>query len=141
MNEIEKLKNILVKEGVSITKPRLAVFKTLQKSDEPLRTAEIARRTPSIDRASVYRTLELFSRLGITVTVVRGWTPHTELAEPFKDHHHHIVCSQCNQSKNIESDTLEDVLSLIASRNGFTLDQHTVELSGLCRDCQQKITN
>lgn len=136
MSEIEKFKTILADKGASVTKPRLAIFQTLHAADEPLKAGEIARRTPSVDRASVYRTLELFSALGITTTIIRGWTPLTELTEPFKAHHHHIVCTQCGVSNTIESDTLEDILQLIASRQGFVLDEHTVELSGLCKDCR-----
>lgn len=127
---------ILKDSGVSVTSARRAIFHTLLETDEPLKNGEIARRTPSVDRASVYRTLELFSKLGITETVMRGWTPFTELAEPFKAHHHHIVCEQCGRVVEIENDTLEDVLSLVASRYEFNLKKHTVELSGLCKDCK-----
>lgn len=135
MDHTHKLTELLAEKGASVTKARLAVFAALQAADEPLKTGEIARRTPSIDRASVYRTLELFATLGITTTIVRGWTPHTELAEPFRPHHHHIVCEQCGRAESINNETLEDVLSLIATRHNFTLAGHTVELSGLCQNC------
>lgn len=135
MTELSKFTSILSENNVSTTKPRLAIFKTLLAANEPLKNGEIARRTPAVDRASVYRALELFATLGITNTVVRGWTPHTELAEPFRAHHHHITCSQCGASESIEDETLEDVLSLIASRRGYTLSEHNVELTGICKQC------
>lgn len=128
--------SILKENSVSVTSARRAIFQTLLDSDEPLKNGEVARRTPTVDRASVYRTLELFSKLGVTTTIVRGWTPFTELAEPFKAHHHHITCEQCGKIVEIENSTLEDVLSLIASRYDFTLTSHTVELAGLCIDCR-----
>lgn len=127
---------ILKDNSVSVTTTRRAIFQTLLSTDTPLKNGEIARRTPSVDRASVYRTLELFSKLGITETIIRGWTPFTELAEPFKAHHHHITCEQCGRIVEIENNTLEDVLALIAGRHSFTLSKHTVELSGVCADCQ-----
>ncbi len=133
----DKFAQILKKNNVSLTTTRKAIFATLLRSEKPLKKGEIARLTPSVDRASVYRTLELFSRLGITTTIVRGWTPFTELAEPFKAHHHHITCDQCGMIVEIENDTLEDVLSLIAGRHNFTLTKHTVELSGLCDQCRR----
>lgn len=138
MSEVEKLKTILTEKGASITKPRLAVFQTLQELDQPAKTGEIAKRTPSIDRTSVYRTLELFAQLGITTTIIRGWTPLTELAEPFKAHHHHIMCKTCGAHESIESETLEDILQVVAGRHGYTLKQHTVELTGQCAACQTK---
>lgn len=128
--------SILRAAGQSVTKPRQSVFDTLAATDEPLKNGEIAKRTPGIDRASVYRTLELFARLGITTTTIRGWTPFTELAEPFRPHHHHMICEQCGRVEEIASDTLEDVLALVANRHEFTLRSHTVELAGLCKKCR-----
>ena len=132
---------ILRAAGQSNTRPRRAVFDTLAHADEPLKNGEIAKRTPSVDRASVYRTLELFTKLGVTTTTIRGWTPFTELAEPFKPHHHHMICEVCGRAEEIASDTLEDVLALIATRHTFTLKSHTVELSGVCGQCHTRDTS
>lgn len=128
--------SILRDAGQSITKPRRAVFDTLSHADEPLKNGEIAKRTPDVDRASVYRTLELFTKLGVTTTTIRGWTPFTELAEPFRPHHHHMICEQCGGVKEIASDTLEDILTLVANKYNFALKTHTVELNGVCAKCQ-----
>lgn len=137
-NHSDNFATILKSSGVSVTTARRAIFQTLLDTDEPLKNGEIARRTPSVDRASVYRTLELFAKLSITETIIRGWTPFTELAEPFKAHHHHISCEQCGKIVEIENNTLEDVLGLIAGRHHFTLSKHTVELTGTCSDCLGK---
>lgn len=134
-NETTEFTNILKSNGISITSARLAIFKTLLDADTPLKNGEIAKNTPSVDRASVYRTLELFSSLGVTQTIIRGWTPLTELAEPFKVHHHHIICEQCGKVEEIENETLEDVLNLVASRHNFSLKKHIVELTGTCSTC------
>ena len=138
MNELENFKTILTQKGASVTKTRLMLFRTLQELDRPAKTGEIVKKTPSVNRTSVYRTLELFSELGITTTIIRGWTPLTELAEPFKAHHHHVTCSVCGASESIESETLEDVLQVVAARHGYTLDQHMVELTGVCATCRAK---
>lgn len=133
--EVSHLRDVLTKAGYSVTKPRQAVFAVLEQADTPLKTGEIVKQARAIDRASVYRTLELFATLGITATTIRGWTPFTELADPFKPHHHHLICEQCGRVEEIESETLEDMLALIASRHHFALKSHTVELTGLCRQC------
>lgn len=137
MSDIDKFSSILKQGSVSVTKPRIAIFQTLQSLTEPVKSGEIARLTPSVDRASVYRALELFASLGITNTVVRGWTPLTELSEPFRAHHHHITCTNCGKSESIEDPTLEDVLFLIAHRRGYLLKEHNAELTGVCTDCQK----
>lgn len=137
--DINRFLAILKDNNVSVTAARKAIFETLHKADEPLKNGEVARRTPNVDRASVYRTLELFSKLGITETIIRGWTPLTELAEPFKSHHHHIICERCGRVEEIENDTLEDVLGLVASRHDFALKKHVVELTGICKQCRETL--
>lgn len=132
----DKFTRILKDNAVSVTQVRRTIFDALAEADKPLKNGEVAALVPSVDRASVYRTLELFDRLGLTTTIVRGWTPFTELAEPFKPHHHHIVCEKCGNIVEIENDTLEDVLGLIANRHNFTLKKHVVELTGLCEQCK-----
>ncbi|MFZ1360877.1 MAG: Fur family transcriptional regulator [Candidatus Saccharimonadales bacterium] len=132
---LDQLRGILKAHNVSVTSARTAVFSTLHRADQPLKNGEIVQLTPTVDRASVYRTLELFSSLGITETTIRGWTPFTELSEPFKPHHHHLICEGCGHVEGIENETLEDVLQLIASRHQFTLEKHLVELTGLCVRC------
>lgn len=134
----DKFATILKDSNVSVTSVRRAIFNALGEADKPLKNGEIAALVPSVDRASVYRTLELFDRLGLTTTITRGWTPFTELAEPFKAHHHHIVCESCGKVVEIENDTLEDVLGLIAKRHHFTLSKHIVELTGICTLCRKE---
>lgn len=138
-SDANKFTTILKEHRVSITTARKAIFETLLEAEEPLKNGEIARRTPSVDRASVYRTLELFNELGLTETIIRGWTPLTELAEPFKAHHHHLICERCGNVIEIENETLEDVLQLVASRHQFILKKHTVELSGVCSSCSKHL--
>lgn len=135
----DKFIQILKDNNVSVTSVRRLIFEALAEADKPLKNGEVAALVPAVDRASVYRTLELFSRLGITTTIIRGWTPFTELAEPFKAHHHHITCEHCGKVVEIENDTLEDVLGIVAARHNFSLKKHVVELTGLCKDCQALI--
>ena len=136
MSELDQFKQLLTAHSASVTQPRLRVFETLQSAQEPMKTGEIARRTEGVNRASVYRTLELFASLGITTTIMRGWIPYTELAEPFKIHHHHAACRTCARQFEIESDILEEAVRTVAERNGFILEQHTIELAGICADCR-----
>lgn len=134
--DVKKFSNVLRNKGVSVTAPRLEIFETLVKAEKPLKNGEVVKRTPNVDRVSVYRNLELFSKLGITETTVQGWTPLTELAEPFRAHHHHMTCEHCGKVIEIEDGSLERVLSSIVAAYDFTLNKHMVELSGLCSNCK-----
>ena len=136
--------------GYSITAPRLAVLRVLQQADEPLKRAHIADRAtamrstqsqpaaPGCNRASVYRALQVFERIGITTVHMRGWTPYISLAEPFQPHHHHITCTMCGAHQDVATPELEAALQAAARSHGYSLGQHSVALSGVCPRCQHR---
>lgn len=137
--ESDRFKEILRSSGASVTSARLAIFETLMNSDRPLKNGEIATLTPNVNRASVYRALELFGKLGITASSMRGWTSFTELAEPFKPHHHHLHCTDCHQVVAINTPELERVINQLASSRGYQMTSHHIELYGLCPKCQDDL--
>jgi len=136
--DTKEFSEVLRAHNVSVTAPRVEIFETLSRAEKPLKNGEIVRRTPSVDRVSVYRNLELFSKLGITETTLQGWTPLTELAEPFRVHHHHMTCERCGKVIEIEDGILEEVLNAIVAKHNFELNKHLVELTGLCEVCRAK---
>lgn len=140
MDDLERFKDIIIKNGSSVTKTRLMLFHTLKNIKKPAKISEIATITPTVNKVSVYRTLELFSRLNITETSIQGRTLLVELAGPFRPHRHRIICLCCSKINYVESKALEETLQHIASQEKYTLEQHTVELSGLCRSCQSPVS-
>lgn len=115
---------------------RETVFTILLKANTLLSLQEIAKRAPSVDRASIYRICQTFQAIQLIESVTKGSTPYFELAAPFKPHHHHITCRQCNTVISLHSPTLEKLIERIAMQKGFQLQSHTLELQGLCRLCQ-----
>lgn len=136
MDILEKrLIDTLRQHHIRRTSARMAVFATLEKAHEPLTLQEINERTGNADRASVYRTLELFEDLHIVNTVLIGWKKRFELAAPFRSHHHHIYCENCGKVASIDSPSLEKLIKTISEQKSFHLQRHTLELSGLCDKC------
>lgn len=131
------LEKILSKNGLRITKPRQVVFAALSANSAPLQIGEIVKQCPSIDRVSVYRTIELFTELHIIESIPLGWKHQYELAGPFKPHHHHIYCTQCGQLIDIHSSNLESLVAQLAARYNFTVHTHKFEISGLCKQCRE----
>lgn len=125
--------------GYRITEPRRAVVDLIDDRKGHFTAAELlsdarARRT-GIGRATVFRALELFSELG---TLERLDLPDGEHAyvrcRPI--HHHHVVCSVCGRTTEVEDHGLQRVVNDIASRTGYTIEGHRLELYGICRGCQ-----
>lgn len=130
------LQRTLKASGKSLTLPRRQVFALLQLHG-PLSVAAIARScSEAIDKATVYRTVELYEDLGIVNRIWHGFKSTVELSEIFTPHHHHAVCQQCGETIDIMSEQLERSISAIAKEHGFIPLQHTVELQGYCKNCQ-----
>jgi Fe2+ or Zn2+ uptake regulation protein len=129
--------DLLKKNGYSITTPRLLVFETLYIYG--LQTiGQLIKRCTPIDRASIYRSVQLLENLGAVNRIPQGFKYKLELSEIFLPHHHHIVCTQCGRHADVEQAKLEDLLMQIADHEGYRLISHKVELSGLCPVCAEE---
>jgi Fur family ferric uptake transcriptional regulator len=100
---------------------------------------ELISRLPEIDRASIYRTIELFLRLGIVERIQIGWKYKIELSAAYSHHHHHMTCISCGEVLSFEENhDLERVLDDIASHSTFRPTSHQIEIRGYCKNCQIK---
>ena len=138
MDTTRELRQTLRTHGQSLTSARQTVFAALQ-HQEPLTMRELVARCPGIDRASVYRTVTLFEKLGVIERLQTGWKYRLELSGNYHEHHHHATCLRCGRSLVIQEDeTVERYVASVASELGFTLTGHQLELQGYCTDCQSK---
>lgn len=136
MDQLERLKKLLSEQGYSITKPRMEIFKTLLAADAPIAVTELSDRLAKVDKVSVYRTVELYEKIGIVQRVWSGFKSKIELSETFSPHHHHFTCIKCSKTVGIRNDDLEKKLKDLENENDFELTQHSIELKGYCKDCK-----
>lgn len=133
---ILKVKTTLKEAHFSATRARILVFTTLA-SDGPKSVGALASALhKDTDRATVYRTIELFERLGIVNRIWHGFKHRVELSEIFTPHHHHAMCQQCGKMVDIASPELEAALTSLAKKHRFLALNHSVELTGYCSNCQ-----
>lgn len=124
--------------GERMTRPRRAVLAVLADHDGHLGAEEIVEAVAAVDggvhRASVYRTLDALSDLGVVqhVHVGHGGTAY-HLVAPHG--HLHAQCRSCAAILDLPSDMLDDVARILLQDNGFRLEAGHVALSGLCRGC------
>jgi Fur family ferric uptake transcriptional regulator len=138
--ETGTLKQTLKDKGCSLTKTRQQVFNALADSDTLTMNQLTRKLVQKMDRATVYRTIELFEKLGIVNRVQIGWKYKLELSEKFAGHHHHAVCMQCGKVVAFEeSPGLETDIHALGQKLGFKLTSHSLELRGLCPACQAKV--
>lgn len=135
--ELAKLKHLLKSNGYSLTKSRRKVFLTLLDRQPQSMSKVISQVQNSTDRASVYRTISLFEKLGIVERMQIGWKYKIELSEMFREHHHHLTCVKCQTVKDVMGRyNLEVVIDSTARDAGFDPLSHYLEIHGICADCQ-----
>ncbi len=133
--ETTLFRDLLKRQAYFATKPRLRLFKTLQKGSSTVK--ELVARLPKDDQATVYRNLKLFEQLGVIHKLHMGWNSRYELSDIFQHHHHHLTCSKCGRVIILRADPmLEEIISRLSVKNGFQPMDHQLEIRGLCRTCQ-----
>jgi Fur family transcriptional regulator, ferric uptake regulator len=132
---VQKVKTTLKQAKASATQSRLAVFHNLVENGPMSVGALATQMRRDVDRATVYRTIELFERLGIVNRIWHGFKHQVELSEIFTPHHHHALCQQCGKTIDIASPELESALTGLAKKHQFLSLNHSVELTGYCSDC------
>lgn len=133
----ESFKNSLKLNNYSVTPERLYIFQTLKSFDGPCPVSQLINNsTGEVDKSTIYRTLDLFEKLGITNRVYNGWKYKIELSEMFNPHHHHMTCTNCGKVVSFhESKAFVNELKHIEKQHGFKTTSHSFELKGLCNNC------
>jgi Fur family ferric uptake transcriptional regulator len=93
------------------------------------------RRRLGVGRATIFRTLDLLEDLHAVERIDLPSGEHAYVAcEPA--HHHHVVCSNCGRSRDIDDAGWRAVVRDVERRTGYRIDDHRLELFGRCPDCQ-----
>jgi Fur family ferric uptake transcriptional regulator len=130
------LEAVLLGAGMTVTRGRQEIFNLLKVADRPMTMNELLSQSPALDRATVYRTVRLFEKLGIVKNVYFGQINRFELSDNFVDHHHHIACKNCGRIEKLHSQSLEKQLVKLATKVDFSHTSHQVEILGLCKNCR-----
>ena len=90
-----------------------------------------------VGRATVFRTLDVFAGLGVIERLDLPSGEHAYVGcEPA--HHHHVVCSVCGRTAEVDDQGLAEAVRRIERQSGFRIDTHRLEMFGQCRRCQAR---
>jgi Fur family ferric uptake transcriptional regulator len=135
MNYEELFKRKLRHHGYKFTPARQMVFEEILKTEGVTESILADTLSDTTDRSTVYRTVALLESLHLVTRIWNGWKSSLEVSDAFISHHHHITCSKCGMVRRLESNQLEDELTRVVSKYGFTTLAHTLEFVGLCKEC------
>jgi Fur family ferric uptake transcriptional regulator len=139
MVEMEPLLIALDRSAHRMTEPRRAVARLIADRDGHFSAADLvtAARVQrlAVGRATIFRTLDLLAELDLVERIDLPSGEHAYVAcEPA--HHHHVVCSGCGRTDDIDDAGLRAVVGEIEGRTGYAISEHRLELFGLCPACQ-----
>lgn len=136
---VSQIVDALRREGYRLTGPRKAVIDVLSEAESWLSPeviqARAVDRCPGIGLVTVYRTLGLLSGLGYVHRVHEDEGCHG-YALAGAGHGHHIVCRSCRRVVDLPECHLEPLVQRMEAETGFSIENHMLELVGLCPACQ-----
>ena len=125
--------------GYRRTAPRRALAELVASSGGHFTADELLaasrRRRLGVTRATVFRSLDVLSDLGLVERLDLPTGTHAFVAcEP--EHHHHVVCSSCGRSTPVDDAGIERLAEAIGRTTGYQVETHRLELFGRCPGCQ-----
>jgi Fur family ferric uptake transcriptional regulator len=138
MDLVKRLKN----RGHKLTPQRETVFAVLsENAGRPMSPEEIyrscAEKNPGIGLTTVYRTLELFRKIGVALSVhLHEGSQYYELNTG--KHHHHLVCMGCGTVEQVETCIVDEMNDMIRDDYDFLVTSHCLSLFGYCPVCLAK---
>ena len=138
---LDEFKNLLKKNGEKFTIQREVIIETLYNSDEHL-TPEalhqlIQKQHPDLKTgiATVYRTLSRLEESDMVTSLSFG-AQGKKYELGAKDHHDHMICTECGDITEFVDDEIEKRQELIAKEFGFKIEDHSMQIYGICKNCQ-----
>ena len=127
----------LENQNLRMTRQRQVILEELRKvKTHPSADAlyeRVKRRLPRISLGTVYRNLEILSRL--------GEIQHVEIGGAMKrfdgntQNHYHIRCLRCDRVDDVRIGPLKEVEAALAGATDYQITGHRLEFIGLCRKC------
>ena len=125
--------------GYKLTAPRQAVAQVLEQEGLHLSPNEILAQGkqiyPKLSRATVYRTLDLLTELGLIRPIYLHDASQRYVTT--QGGHHHLVCTDCGAAFEFEQCEADQLAVTLTERFGFEIHSHLLEFYGLCRICKQ----
>jgi Fur family transcriptional regulator, ferric uptake regulator len=140
MTDVNAVQAALDDAGYRLTEARRSIADLIAARDGHFTAADLVSdartRRLGVGRATIFRTLDVLAELHAVERLDLPTGDHAYIAcEPA--HHHHVVCSTCGASRDIDDAGWRAVVRDVERRTGYRIDDHRLELFGSCPGCQQ----
>ncbi len=139
---MKNIVEILEGKGIKPTVNRVLVAKELTKATHPVSLADLEVSLSTMDKASIFRVLQLFTEKGVVHAIEDGSRSQkyeicpSESHHDFADQHVHFYCESCKETFCLE----KEHVPAINVPDGFTVLSANYMLKGLCPKCKNKLS-
>jgi Fur family transcriptional regulator, ferric uptake regulator len=96
--------------------------------------ARVQARSPAMNRATLYRTLEFLRQQQLIFSAEIGGQTVYEIAQD--EPHHHLVCIHCGSTEELPHEDVKPFFDQLERERQFTVLTNHLALFGLCRNCR-----
>jgi Fur family transcriptional regulator, ferric uptake regulator len=125
--------------GYRITAARRAVVDAVYGSSHALTPIEVydsaRKRYRALGLVTVYRTLEKLEELHLIQRVHQPQGCQAFIAAGI-GHQHLLLCKNCGEVAFFEGDDLDALTNSISRKSGYQIQEHWLQLFGLCSKCK-----
>ena len=129
------------KPPLKFTIQREVILETLYNSDEHLTPESLHHLIQDIypdlkiGIATVYRTLALLEESNIVTSLSFG-AQGKKYELGAKNHHDHMICTKCGNITEFVDAQIEERQHAISDALGFKMSDHSMQIYGICKNCQ-----
>jgi Fur family transcriptional regulator, ferric uptake regulator len=131
----------LKEKGLKLTPQRLLIADIIHDARGHITAGEIIERVqeqmPGVNKTTVYRTLDILEEAGCVYKTEQGneFIYHHD----HEGHHHHLTCTKCGKTINMDEDVFALVQKSVLKKYGFQADFRHLIVNGLCNDCKKSV--
>lgn len=138
---MNSFKEILSNKGLKNTREREIILRELEERTDHFNAEtlyfSLIRKGSSVSRPTIYRTLKLLEQLHFIEKLdIKKNCFYYEMV-PQRREHGHLICEQCGKIIDFSSSGIAILKSEACKDKDFKLGNISVQVFGLCRDCQK----
>ena len=126
--------------GYKVTPQRVAIYKALynyvKHPSAEMIHSYLHEKYPSISLATVYKTMEIFGKIGLVTIIDVG--AGSCLYDCVTTPHPHVYCLECGKVDDILGIDLDELVNKAESISKYQIKQTQIVFQGICDKCLEK---